>query len=180
MASVRKIEYTIDDVMNLPEGERAEQINGELYLMSAPSRIHQKLSGFLHTELDNFIRRSGGDCEVYAAPFAVFLNADDSTYVEPDLSVICDKQKLTEQGCNGAPDFIIEIVSPSSQKMDYRTKLFLYRNAGVRFYWIVDPENRRILEYYFSDNSFAVYTFSDTVPVKMYKGCEIDFTNVEV
>ena len=82
MASVRKIEYTIDDVMNLPEGERAELINGELYLMSAPSRIHQKLSGFLHTELDNFIRRSGGDCEVYAAPFSVFLSLN-KPFIKP-------------------------------------------------------------------------------------------------
>ena len=74
------------------------------------------------------------------APFAVFLNADDKNYVEPDISVICDKSKLTDKGCNGAPDWIIEIVSSGSRRMDYYTKLFKYRTAGVREYWIVDPD----------------------------------------
>ena len=177
MSLAEKLNYSIDDVLNLPEGERAELIDGQLYMMSAPGRIHQKLSGFLHTEIADYIKKKSGDCEVYAAPFAVFLFADDTTYVEPDISVICQKEKLTDQGCNGAPDFIIEIVSPSSQQRDYQTKLFLYRNAGVRLYWIVDPENMRIIEYFFPENTFAIYTFSDIVPVKIYEDCTIDFSS---
>ena len=133
-------DYTIDDIYNLPEGQRAELIDGELYMMVAPSRVHQKFVHFFDWTIGNYIHSKNGDCEVYPAPFAVFLNANHDIYVEPDISVICDKDKLTEEGCKGAPDWIIEIVSPSSRSMDYNKKLFKYSAAGVREYWIVDPQ----------------------------------------
>jgi len=95
----------------------------------------------------NYIINNHGECKIYPAPFAVFLFADDSKYLEPDISVICDKDKLNDNGCNGAPDWIIEIVSPSSKVMDYYTKLSLYREAGVREYWIVDQMKQTILVY---------------------------------
>ncbi|NBH99810.1 Uma2 family endonuclease, partial [Lachnospiraceae bacterium] len=141
--------YTTEDIYALPEGTRAELIDGQLYYMAPPNTRHQRILSFLHLEIGNYIRANKGTCEVFPAPFAVFLFADDSKYLEPDISVICDTDKLNNHGCNGAPDWIIEIVSPSSRPMDYYTKLSLYRTAGVREYWIVDPEKNRILVYNF-------------------------------
>ena len=134
----------------------------------------------MHAEIYNYIRTHGGKCETFAAPFAVFLNteADDRNYVEPDISVICDPKKITEKGCNGAPDWIIEIVSPSSRRTDYYTKLFKYRTAGVKEYWIVDPEKSRIMVYSFTANSGNEYTFSDTVTPSIYDDLEIDFSAI--
>ena len=119
--------YTIEDIYTLPEGTRAELIDGQLYYMAPPSRRHQELTGELYASIYNFIKANGGSCKPYIAPFAVFLNADDRIYVEPDISVICDKEKLTGEGCKGAPDWIIEIVSATSGRMDYYIKLFKYR-----------------------------------------------------
>lgn len=114
--------------------------------------------------------RSGGECYVFPAPFAVFLSENDKNYVEPDISVICDKNKITEKGCNGAPDWVIEIVSPGSKSMDYFTKLFQYRTAGVREYWIVDPMKQRVTVYFFKKESVEEYSFGDDIPVGIYEG----------
>ena len=102
--------YTIEDIYALPEGKRAELIDGQMYMMAAPSRTHQRICLALLRKIADYIDKKGGSCEVDIAPFAVFLNADDKTYVEPDISVICDKEKLNDKGCNGAPYWIIEIV----------------------------------------------------------------------
>ena len=110
--------YTIDDIYALPDGDRAELIDGKIYMMAPPSRMHQEIAGELFAVIRNHIKEKGGDCKPFIAPFAVFLNADDKNYVEPDISVICDAGKLTDKGCVGAPDWIIEIVSPSSRRMD--------------------------------------------------------------
>lgn len=120
-----------------------------------------------------------GICEVDIAPFAVFLNEDNRNYVEPDISVICDTEKLSEKGCTGAPDWIIEIVSPGSRKMDYFTKLFKYRTAGVREYWIVDPGKNLILVYNFDTSDSEQYTFADTVKAGIYEDLYIDFANLK-
>ena len=117
--------------------------------MAPPSRLHQKISTRLVSVIDRYISDNNGKCEVYSAPFAVFLNKDDKTYVEPDVSVICDSNKLDDKGCSGAPDWIIEVVSPSSQRMDYMTKLFKYRTAGVREYWIINPMTETVQIYLF-------------------------------
>ena len=114
---LKKELYTSDDYWNLPEGERAELIDGQFYAMAPPSRIHQKLCFQLSKQIDNYIVSQKGNCEVYPAPFAVNLDAEDKNWVEPDISVICDKSKLTDRGCSGAPDLIVEIVSPSSRKI---------------------------------------------------------------
>ena len=116
--------YTIEDIYALPNGQRAELIDGQIYDMAPPSYLHQKLVMELSATIRDYVKSHGGPCEVLPAPFAVFLNQDDHNYVEPDVSVICDPGKINDLGCNGAPDFIIEIVSPSSQRMDYLTKLF--------------------------------------------------------
>ena len=112
--------------------------------MSPPNRRHQKLVNRLSQQITNYIDSKQGECEVYPAPFAVFLNEDNRNYVEPDISVICDKSKLTEKGCFGAPDWIIEVVSNSSRQMDYFTKLFKYRTAGEKEYWIIVLLKKRI------------------------------------
>ena len=119
MESAKQPKYfTIDDIYNLPEGKRAELIDGELYMMATPSTKHQIMVTELTYQINNYIKQKRGDCFVLPSPFAVFLNADNKTYVEPDISVICDKDKLTDEGCMGAPDWIIEVVSPSSHAMD--------------------------------------------------------------
>ena len=113
--------YTVDDIYSLPEGERAELIDGQIYMMGAPTYLHQTLSMEISGTIREYIRRKKGTCQVLHAPLAVTLFADDKTYVEPDVAVICDKGKVTDKGINGAPDFIAEIVSPSSRRMDYNT-----------------------------------------------------------
>ena len=128
----------------------------------------------LSATIRDYIKSHGGPCEVLPAPFAVFLNQDDHNYVEPDVSVICDPGKINDRGCNGAPDFIIEIVSPSSQRMDYLTKLFKYRTAGVREYWIVNPMKETVQTYLFGDiEDFNQYSFDDEIPVGIYDDLKI-------
>ena len=167
--------YTTEDIYALPDGERAELIDGQIYYMAPPSRKHQSILGELFTIIKNYIKSKGGLCEPYIAPFAVFLNSDDKNYVEPDISVICDKSKLTDKGCSGAPDWIIEVVSPVSRRMDYYTKLFKYRTAGVREYWIADPDKNRITVYDIEHEDMQEYSFSDVVKVNIYPDLAIDF-----
>lgn len=172
--------YTIDDIYALPDGERAELIDGEIYYMAPPSRKHQDILSFLHLAIGNHITSNNGKCKIYPAPFAVFLSQDDSKYLEPDLSVICNKDKLNDRGCNGAPDWIIEIVSPGSRVMDYYTKLSLYREAGVREYWIVDPMKQMILVYDMEHNAApAIFSFTDTIKSILYDNLEIDFSKLQ-
>lgn len=165
--------YTIDDIYALKDGERAELIDGNIYYMAPPSRKHQQIILNLSRKIADYIEKNHGSCEVDIAPFAVFLNENDKNYVEPDISVICDKDKLTDKGCNGAPDWIIEIVSASSRRMDYYTKLFKYRTAGVREYWIVDPEKKRVTVYNFEKETTDEYTFGMSVPVGIYEDFSI-------
>ena len=163
-------EYTAQDYWNLPEGTRAELIGGELYSMAPPSRTHQAIVTNLAKKIGVFIDANGGPCEVYVAPLAVNLNADDSTYVEPDVMVICDPSKLNDRGCNGAPDLVVEVVSPSSRRMDYATKTSLYMSAGVREYWVVDPDKAMTTVFLFEQKDFApvIYRFAIPVPVGIY------------
>jgi len=158
--------YTTDDIYNLPDGERAELIDGQIYYIAPPTRRHQLIAGNLFTIINTYIKSRGGSCEPYIAPFAVFLNADDKNYVEPDISVICDKSKLTD------------IVSSGSRRMDYYTKLFKYRTAGVCEYWIVDPDKKRITVYDLEHGDIDEYSFSDTINVGIYPDLCIDFNNI--
>lgn len=170
---------TADDYWALPEGERAELIDGELWDLAAPNRVHQEVSMALSTRMDSFIRSHGDGCKVYAAPFAVNLFADDTTFVEPDLSVICDLEKLSDRGCEGAPDLVVEIVSPSSRGMDYGTKQNLYREAGVREYWIVDPSMERTMVTHFAeDPAPIIYPFNMPVPAAVLPGFEIELAPI--
>ena len=171
--------YTIEDIYSLPEGTRAELIDGRIYYMAPPSGTHQKISMFLSYSITDYIRQKHGSCEVYAAPYAVFLNKDDINYVEPDISVICDPSKLDDKGCRGAPDWIIEIISPCTQSMDYGTKLFKYHTAGVREYWIVNPA-KKIVSVFDLENEqqSGVYSFDEEIPVTIYPGFAIKLSDV--
>ncbi len=171
MDALRKeVIYTIEDIYALPEGQRAELIDGKIYYMAPPNTRHQMLVMDLSYQIKDYIERNNGECDVLPAPFAVFLNENDKNYVEPDISVICDKDKITEKGCQGAPDWIIEIVSASSRKMGYYTKLFKYRTAEVREYWVVDSDKNTVTVYDFENDNMEEYSFGEDVPVGIYKG----------
>lgn len=172
--------YTEDDYYNLPEDVRAELIDGQIYYQAAPSRIHLRILGDLFAAIYAYIKANGGSCEVYPAPFAVKLFADRKNIVEPDISVICDKNKLTDKSCTGAPDWIVEIVSSGSRRMDYFIKLFKYRSAGVREYWIVDPDKNRILVYNFESEDTGDYSFSDSIKAGIYPDLFIDFSQLNI
>lgn len=165
---VYKETYTIEDIYALQEGERAELIDGQIYYLATPSRTHQKLLLSLSRKIADYIDSKGGECEIDIAPFAVFLNNDDINYVEPDISVICDSSKLDDKGCHGAPDWIIEIVSPGSKSMDYYKKLLKYNTAGVREYWIVDPTKELVMVYRFEKETMDQYSFGEDIPVGIY------------
>lgn len=181
MPSVQAKVYTEEDYYNLPEDVRAELIDGQLYYQAAPSRIHQEILNFLNTEINIYVRSKGGICRVYPAPFAVKLQQDKSI-VEPDISVICDLNKLTDQGCTGAPDWIIEIISPSTSSHDYVRKLNLYLDAGVREYWIVDPRKAKVHVYHLEDSCFDMdtYAFSDTIKANIYDDFYITLSELDI
>ena len=145
----KKERYTFADCLTRGEDERIEIINGEAIMMAPPSRVHQEISTELVRQLANFLE--GKRCKVYPAPFGVRLfevdgDAPDDvdTMVEPDISVVCDKSKLDDHGCKGAPDMVVEVLSPSTQRHDRLVKLGLYKRAGVREYWIANPEDRTV------------------------------------
>lgn len=179
--------YTYADLLSWKEDERAEIINGDLYMMAPPSRIHQEVLSELHRQLANFLEYK--PCKVYPAPFGVrlFEQSEDNpnnidTVVEPDIAVICDKSKLDDHGCKGAPDLIIEILSPSTARHDRFVKLNLYQKAKVHEYWIVDPLNRSV-EVCLPDEDgrlvvSEVYTKEDIAKVNVLNGCFIDLSKV--
>ena len=173
MDAVREELYTVEDIYALPDGQRVELIDGEIYDMAPPNTRHQRLVHFFDRVIGNHIQNNNGECEVFPAPFAVFLNEDNKNYFEPDISVICDKTKITDRGCNGAPDWVIEIVSPSSKPRDYNIKLFKYRNVGVREYWIVDPETGITSVYAFEKGTVEHYFLGKDIPVGIWKGFSI-------
>ena len=158
--------YTIQDIYAFPDGQRAELIDGNIYMMAPPTTRHQLLAFSLARKIADYIDKNKGKCQVLLAPFAVFLN-EEKNYVEPDISVICDPDKIDDDGCH-APDWIIEIVSPESRRMDYMIKLFKYRSAGVREYWIVDPEKNRIIVYNFINDTMMEYSFGEPVKAGIY------------
>ena len=171
--------YTAEDYWNLPDGQRAELIDGQLYDIAPPSFFHQKISLALCRKFADYIDQHKGECTVVPAPFAVNLFKNDKKWLEPDISIICDKSKISDHGCEGAPDFIVEIVSPASRKMDYSTKNTLYSDAGVREYWIVDPEKERTTVYrYEEDAAPVIIPFDQPVIVGIYEDLQITIADL--
>ncbi len=171
---------TLEQYENLPENIRAEVFEGQIYYMASPSQIHQAILTELLVSIRSYLKKKGGNCQVFPAPFDVKLSGHPLTIVQPDIMVVCDKDKLDGKRCNGAPDFIIEIISPSNPSDDYIRKLYYYKNYGVREYWIVDPRSQTILVYFFEQDSFNVqhYTFQDKIKVNIYYDLWIDFTEL--
>lgn len=171
-------EYTRRDYDALPADRRAELIDGAIYDMAAPSSIHQELTLAIAMQLKEHVNRTRGVCRVNIAPFDVQLDEDERTMVQPDISVICDRGRLRSFGCFGAPDLIVEVLSPASSRMDISLKLQKYVAAGVKEYWMVDPKAELVTVVINSADAagFRHYSFSDRVPVGIWDGsCQVDF-----
>ena len=176
----RQGEYTVADYYAWPEDERIELIDGVIYDMGAPYLIHQGLVSELSYALKSYIRQKNGKCKVFEAPVDVQLNCDNKTMLQPDVMVICNHDRMTSKNVQGSPDLVIEVLSDGTRKKDMTIKLNKYVSAGVREYWIVDPDKEKILVYDIeNDLSVAIYGFTDMVPVKIFGDeCQIDFKEI--
>ncbi len=180
-AEKKQGEYTLDDYYAIPDDRRVELIDGVIYDMASPGNIHQALSSDISWQLQNYVSANHGRCMVYTAPFDVQLDMDNRTMVEPDIVVICNHDRLKRFGCFGAPEFVIEILSPSTRKKDVTIKIHKYMNAGVQEYWIVDPRDRNVTVILNEEEGPAIrgYTFADRVPVGIWNGeCMVDFAAI--
>lgn len=171
---------TLEDYYSLPDNTRAELIDGYLIFMDAPTINHQEIIGELYYNIRQYIKSNKGLCKVLLSPVDVRLDNDDKTILEPDLIIVCDEEKNDGKRINGAPDFVAEVVSLSSRKRDYLVKLNKYWVSGVREYWIIDPDSRRVTVYNFNgpeDNfQIQVYTFEDKIQVSIFENLIIDFS----
>lgn len=177
-----KWQYTVEDLEalpELPEGVFIELIDGELFIvMDAPAEVHQDILMGLSFQIEAYIQRKKGKCRVYPAPFGVRIKDDSHNFVIPDISLICRDEILDSKGCNGAPDLVIEIVSPSNRKMDYVRKHTLYREAGVREYWIVDPKHEQVTVHHFEHGKDpALHPFTERIKVGVYDDLYLDIAN---
>lgn len=146
-------DFTVEDIEKLPEDVRAELIDGQIFYFATPKLTHQRLCRELAVELIRHIDTNHGKCEVLFAPVTVRLAEDSKNHLEPDVIVVCDPDKLDENGCHGAPDLVIEVISQSTKKRDYGIKMLKYRTYGVKEYWIVDPDAETVMVYWFEDES---------------------------
>ena len=180
LSSQKEEHYTYADYCAWDDGKRWELIEGVAYAMSAPLRVHQDISREMLLQFGNFLL--GKPCKVYAAPFDVRLNADaaDDTVVQPDLLVVCDRSKLDDKGCKGAPDLVVEILSPSTAGYDRIVKFLQYLKAGVKEYWMVYPEEKNVQVCVWKDGQYFMmaYAETDTIPVSVLPGLEIRLPDV--
>lgn len=163
---------TLEDYYRLPGDVRAELIDGAFYYMASPSPAHQQTLTELLFQFSSHVRSHKGDCQIFPAPLDVQLDRDEHTMVQPDFLVVCDREKIQKDRILGAPDFIAEILSPSSKKLDSNIKLLKYFQAGVKEYWLVDPETERIICYFFAETGLmpCIYPFDQDIPVQLYSG----------
>lgn len=173
-------QYTLDDYYALPEDRRVELIDGCIYDMAAPSTIHQLIAGEVHRQISNFILEHDGPCMPFISPVDVQLDCDDKTMVQPDVIVVCDREKIQNRCIYGAPDFVVEVLSKSTRKKDLVLKLNKYMTAGVREYWLVDPDRKKVIVYDFVKEEYPVmYGFEARIPVGIFDGdCEVDFQEI--
>jgi Uma2 family endonuclease len=164
--------YTIEDYRALPDDVRAELIDGNLFYMEAPVPLHQSIIVDISSQFLTYIKKHKKTCRTYVGPIDVQLNHDDYTVVQPDVAVLCKMELLHENCIYGAPDFVLEVISPSTKKNDYSTKLTKYQTAGVREYWILDPYQKKLIVYFFeSEESFVtIYGLDQPIPVHIFDG----------
>ena len=159
----------------LAEGERFELIYGEAFAMSVPGERHQLILGELFSQFHAHLR--GKPCKVFPAPYDVRLffqeDESDDTVVQPDITVVCDEKKRGSEGCRGAPDLVVEILSPSNTAVEMQRKLSLYQRSGVREYWVVDGESRELTVFHFGEPQLLFFKSNDTVPVAVLPGLTI-------
>lgn len=178
----RKVQgqYTIDDYMALPDDQRVELIDGVFYEMLAPTTTHQRIGAEIYRQIANYIIENDGECIPMVAPVDVQLDCDEKTMVQPDVVIICHDDRMTVQRVFGAPDFALEVISPSTKRKDFTLKLSKYEDAGVREYWIVDPYQKAVIVYFFeSETSPTIYGLQGKIPVNIYDGkLEIDMDRI--
>lgn len=175
-------EYTVEDYFALPDERRVELIDGVIYDMSSPTLLHQTISLEICAGLREYIRKKKGTCISGVAPWDVQLDCDNKTMVQPDVYVVCDKSKIRNGRLFGCPDFIVEVLSPSTAKKDTGIKAAKYAAAGVREYWIVDSRRERIIVYILNEEGYydiSLYTFHDEIPVAIFDNeCKINFQEI--
>lgn len=173
-------EYTIEDYLELPDDKRAELIDGVLYDMASPSVIHQLIAGQIFAQLNSFLRKKKASCVPCIAPIDVQLDCDERTMLQPDVLVVCDRVKIQRTKIFGAPDLVIEILSKATRRKDMVVKLAKYADAGVREYWLIDPDKQNVLVYDLKDMEFPViYGFDTKIPVGIFGGeCQINMRDI--
>lgn len=172
--------HSIEDYRKLPEERRVELIEGAFYDMAAPSSLHQMIAGQVFAAFLSCIKEHGADCIPFIAPADVQLYCDDRTMVQPDVFIVCDRNKIHSSHIMGAPDLVVEILSEASRKKDMTLKLSQYLAAGVREYWIIDPRKRKVIIYLLGDDmDITLYGFDDRIPVAISDGlCFLDFSAI--
>ena len=179
-STIKPRRYTYTDYEKWPEHPRYELINGEAILLSSPSQYHQGMLIELGTQFRSYLR--GKKCKVFLAPFDVRLNYDtlDNTVLQPDLLVVCDMDKLNGKHCLGAPDMIAEILSPSTARKDTLIKSKLYRDAGVKEFWIIDPIHKLVIVHILERGSYVTsyYSSEEVIPVNILVGFSVNMADV--
>ena len=176
---VQSENFTLEQYEALPENVRAEIFDGQIYYMASPSQIHQTILLELTILIGTFVKNKNGRCRVFPAPFDVKLSDHPLIIVQPDLMVVCDDDKLDGKRCNGAPDFIIEIVSPGNASDDYIKKLYYYQNHGVREYWIVNPLKKIVQTYFFDgEEDSNAFLFEDEISAHIFTGLSIKISDL--
>ncbi len=178
----RQGDYTIEDCDALPEDVRTELIDGVIYYISAPTFAHQAIAGYVHAKLFNHITNKGGHCLPVISPIDVELDKDNKTRVQPDVLIVCDRSKVIQRCVYGAPDFILEVLSPSTKRKDMIIKLNKYLTAGVKEYWMIDPEKKKLIVYNLQDQKDLfpeIYEFDQKVAINVLEEpCEIDLEDM--
>lgn len=175
--------YTLEDYLALPDEQRVELIDGVIYDMGSPTIPHQLIGGHIYRRIAEYIDKRKRKCMPLIAPTDVQLDCDSYTIVQPDVMIVCDRSKINRSRIYGAPDFVLEVLSPSTKKKDMLIKYMKYCCAGVKEYWMVDPMKEQVITYDFRDPEdiqMHLYSFQDKVPMMLYDGdLIIDFQEIK-
>ncbi len=165
-------EYTLEDYYKIPDERRVELIDGVIYDMSAPTTLHQDINSYIHMCIYQYLREKKKKCKVYESPVDVQLNCDDRTMLQPDVLVVCDRDKVQLKKIFGAPDFILEVLSAATRRKDMSIKLTKYMESGVREYWIIDPMRKVLIVHNFMEDDYipAIFPLTQKVPLAISQG----------